>query len=374
MKRVLVIGQSDNPGGVETVIKRYYEAVKSDIQFDLMVLTKTCYDEAYYRQNHCRIYFVKSAQFRHPLAYKKEITAFFTKNKGVYDAIWFNGCDLANSGYIMKMAKKSGIEKRIIHAHNSQLIQTGRRKYLYYFVHHYWKRHIDRYATDFWACSQLAGQFFYKASILKGNRFKIINNAIETEKYAYNDTIRRKIRKMYGLNGKYVIGHVGRFQYQKNHEFLIDIFFEYLKLNDNAVLMLVGRGEDEEKIKQKVTELEINEHVLFMGARSDVNELFQAMDLFLLPSRFEGLPLVLIEAQAAGLKCFASKGVITEASDITNNIEFVSLDERADLWAKKIYENSKIVNDREIYAQLVTDAGYNIYTEAKKFKAYLEEQ
>ena len=106
MKRVLVIGQSDNPGGVETVIKRYYEAVKSDIQFDLMVLTKTCYDEAYYRQNHCRIYYVKSAQFRHPLAYKKEITAFFMKNKGVYDAIWFNGCDLANSGYIMKMAKK----------------------------------------------------------------------------------------------------------------------------------------------------------------------------------------------------------------------------------------------------------------------------
>ena len=116
------------------------------------------------------------------------------------------------------------------------------------------------------------------------------------------------------MDNYYVIGHVGRFQYQKNHEFLIDIFNAYLKLDDQAILMLIGQGEGEENIKKKVSDLGIEENVRFMGVRSDVNQLFQAIDTFVLPSRFEGLPLVLIEAQTAGLKCYASKDVITADS------------------------------------------------------------
>lgn len=371
MKRILIIGQTDNPGGVETVIKRYYEFLQQDFRMDFMVFTNTCYDEAYFKAHQSRIVFIKSAQFRHPLAYKKEIHTFFEVNKGIYDVIWFNCCDLANSGYIMKQAKITGIRKRIIHAHNTQLMQTGKRRYFYSLMHHYWKNHISRYATDFWACSESAGDFFYKAPILKGKAFKIIHNAIETEKYAYDSVTRKQIRETYNLENRYVIGHVGRFQFQKNHEFLIDIFYEYLKLDSRAVLMLVGQGEEEDAIRQKVINLGIEKSVLFMGVRTDVNRLLQAMDVFLLPSRFEGLPLVLIEAQTAGLKCFASKDVITEAADLTGNVEFISLKEDADIWAGKIYSQSEQFLNRTQYVKLIIEAGYDIRTEADKFKAYL---
>ena len=371
MKRILIIGQTDNPGGVETVIKRYYEFLQQDFRMDFMVFTNTCYDEAYFKAHQSRIVFIKSAQFRHPLAYKKEIHTFFEVNKGIYDVIWFNCCDLANSGYIMKQAKITGIRKRIIHAHNTQLMQTGKRRYFYSLMHHYWKNHISRYATDFWACSESAGEFFYKAPILKGKAFKIIHNAIETEKYAYDSVTRKQIRETYNLENRYVIGHVGRFQFQKNHEFLIDIFYEYLKLDSRAVLMLVGQGEEEDAIRQKVINLGIEKSVLYMGVRTDVNRLLQAMDVFLLPSRFEGLPLVLIEAQTSGLKCFASKDVITEAADLTGNVEFISLKEDADIWAGKIYSQSEQFLNRAQYVKLIIEAGYDIRTEADKFKAYL---
>lgn len=371
MKKMLIIGQTDNPGGVETVIKRYYDVLQQDYRMDFMVFTDTCYDEEYFKEHQSRIIFVKSAQFRHPLAYKKEVRAFFETNRGVYDVIWFNCCDLANSGYIMKQAQKNGIRKRIIHAHNTQLMQTGNRRYFYGLMHHYWKNHINRYATDFWACSESAGSFFYKTSVLRSPNFKIIHNAIETENYAYDAVIRKSIRDGYNLENRYVIGHVGRFQYQKNHEFLIDIFYEYLKLDSRAVLMLVGQGEEEGAIRQKVISLGIEKSVLFMGVRTDVNKLLQAMDVFLLPSRFEGLPLVLIEAQTAGLKCFASKDVITETADLTGNVEFISLKEDADIWARKIYSQSEHFLNRTQYVKPIIEAGYDIRTEADKFKAYL---
>lgn len=374
MKRVLVIGQSDNPGGVETVIKRYYEAVKSDIQFDLMVLTKTCYDEAYYRQNHCRIYYVKSAQFRHPLAYKKEITAFFMKNKGVYDAIWFNGCDLANSGYIMKMAKKSGIEKRIIHAHTNQLMQIGKRRCFYEFMHQYWKQHIDRYATDFWACSKQAGEFFYKSSILNSHHFKIIDNAIEAQKYYRDAEIRHKIRTQLNIDDNCIVmGHVGIFQYHKNHELLIDIFKQFHEEHHNSRLILVGQGVEEDKIHNKVQNLNLRNVVIFMGARNDVNEILQAMDIFVLPSRFEGLGIVLIEAQAAGLPCVTTKNVVPDIVNVTGNVAFVEADAPLEQWEKCIdIQLDKKVNYEEIKKDIEA-AGYDITTAGETFRKLLEE-
>ena len=374
MKRILIIGQTDNPGGVETVIKRYYEFLQQDFRMDFMVFTNTCYDEAYFKAHQSRIVFIKSAQFRHPLAYKKEIHTFFEVNKGIYDVIWFNCCDLANSGYIMKQAKITGIRKRIIHAHNTQLMQTGKRRYFYSLMHHYWKNHISRYATDFWACSESAGEFFYKAPILKGKAFKIIHNAIETEKYAYDSVTRKQIRGTYNLENRYVIGHVGRFQFQKNHEFLIDIFYEYLKLDSRAVLMLVGQGEEEDAIRQKVINLGIEKSVLFMGVRTDVNRLLQAMDVFLLPSRFEGLPLVLIEAQTSGLRCLTTKNKVPYEVNVTGNVEFEELKENSIEWAHHIEYMEKQPYDRKSCLDLITDAGYDILKEAEKMESYMCEE
>ena len=191
--------------------------------------------------------------------------------------------------------------------------------------------------------------------------------------YTFDEAVRNEIRKEYKLEDKYVIGHVGRFQYQKNHEFLVDVFNEYLKLDNKAVLMLVGQGEGEEAIRQKVADLGMTENVMFMGVRSDVNKLLQAMDIFVLPSHFEGLPLVLVEAQSAGLPCYVSKDVITKESDVTGNIEFISLDDGDKKWAQIIYDNKKS-DDRNKYTQLVIDAGFDISTETGKFISYLREQ
>lgn len=372
MRKILVIGQSDNPGGVEAVIKRYYETVKQDVQMDLMVFADKCYDETYYRKNNCNIFFIKSAQFREPLKYKKEVENFFRENKNVYSAIWFNCCDLANCGYIMKQAKKYEIKKRIIHAHNNQLMQTGKRRYFYLLMHEFWKYNIDRYATDFWACSMLAGEFFYKKSILKNDRFKIINNAIEVPKYHRNSEIRKSVREQLNISDDcIVVGHVGRFQFQKNHELLVNIYNNFHKKHCNSKLLLVGQGAEADNIKNKVKTLGLENDVIFMGARDDVHEIFQAMDVFVLPSRFEGLGIVLIEAQAAGLPCVTTKNKVPEIVNITGNVDFVDLDAPVEQWVESLeHQLNKKIDYSQIDAK-IAEAGYDMTTAGEEFKRFI---
>ena len=168
-----------------------------------------------------------------------------------------------------------------------------------------------------------------------------------------------------------VIGHIGRFQYQKNHEFLIDIFKKYHSMNSNSKLILIGQGNDENRIKKLVRNSNLQDDVIFMGARKNINELLQMMDVFLLPSRFEGLPLVLIEAQAAGLPCVTSKNVVTEAVNITGNVFFVDLKSDTDEWVNEINQQfnkkidyNKCIND-------LTDLGFDIKKEGDKFKTFM---
>jgi glycosyltransferase involved in cell wall biosynthesis len=371
--RILVIGQGSNPGGVEAVIKRYYEAVKNNIQFDFIVCTDTCYNQEYYESNNCEIFFVKSAQFRHPLKYKKEIKNFFKNKKNTYDAIWCNCCDLANFGYIVKQAEKIGIKKRIVHAHNNQLMHTGKKRYFYKLMHNYWKYKIDRYATDFWACSEEAGKFFYKNNILKSDKFRIINNAIEVKKYYRNEHVRNEVRAQLGISdNNIVIGNVGRFQYQKNHDFLIDIYNSFCKKYPDSRLILVGQGVEEAAIKNKVKSLNIEKNVIYMGIRNDVNKIMQAIDAFVLPSRFEGLGIVLIEAQAAGVPCVTSKNVVPSVVNVTGNVEFVGLDEAVDKWVEAIeMQMNKKIDYKESNIK-VTEAGYDIEIEGDKFRRFLE--
>ena len=168
---------------------------------------------------------------------------------------------------------------------------------------------------------------------------------------------RNEIRQKLNIESKIVISNVGRFTTQKNHTFLIDIFNEIYKKNNNAVLMLIGNGEKEDEIKKKVEKLGIQNSVLFMGHRDDVNELMQAMDVFVMPSIYEGLPVVGIEAQAAGLPCFMSKDVITDEVKIAENVKFISLDDNAEKWADEILSSDLTRKDNEI---ALKKAGYFI--------------
>ena len=174
------------------------------------------------------------------------------------------------------------------------------------------------------------------------HKFQIMNNAIDAKKFIYNEEVRKQKRVELGVEDKFVIGHVGRFNLQKNHEFLVKRFADFAKTNEDAILVLIGNGELQEKIKEMAKEYGIETKVKFLGLREDIPQLLQAMDLFLFPSLFEGLPVTLVEAQAAGLPCVISD-MITDEIMITDQISKVSLSGNTSLWNQEIakYRYSK---------------------------------
>ena len=189
-----------------------------------------------------------------------------------------------------------------------------------------------------------------------------MNNAIDADEYVYNQAISEEMKKELGVSGKTVIGHVGRFFAQKNHVFLIDIFKQIHDKNPDTVLLLVGGGELDDslknQIKEKVKALGLEDAVKFLGVRSDVERVIQAFDLFLLPSLFEGLPVTMVEAQAAGLPCVISDKVPKDC-DITGNVKVVGLEEDVDIWADTVLE---YVNnyERKDTSELIKKAGFDI--------------
>ena len=369
LKKVLVFGMTDNPGGMESCIMNYYRHVdKNKIHFDFLCNWESMVCEKEVKANGSKVYTIpqKSRNYK---AYKRAMNTFFSEHADEYDVFWYNTCTLTNIDYLI-YAKRYGIKKRIIHAHNSGNETSMIRGILHYVN----KIRLGRYATDFWSCSMAAAVYFFIKKQIHSQKYRLINNAISTYNYKYDILIRNEVRKNLGLEDKYVIGHVGRFQFQKNHEFLIDIFYEYLKLDSRAVLMLVGQGEEEDAIRQKVINLGIEKSVLFMGVRTDVNRLLQAMDVFLLPSRFEGLPLVLIEAQTSGLRCLTTKNKVPYEVNVTGNVEFEELKENSIEWAHHIEYMEKQTYDRKSCLDLITDAGYDILKEAEKMESYMCEE
>ena len=369
LKKVLVFGMTDNPGGMESCIMNYYRHVdKNKIHFDFLCNWESMVCEKEVKANGSKVYTIpqKSRNYK---AYKRAMNTFFSEHADEYDVFWYNTCTLTNIDYLI-YAKRYGIKKRIIHAHNSGNETSMIRGILHYVN----KIRLGRYATDFWSCSMAAAVYFFIKKQIHSQKYRLINNAISTYNYKYDILIRNEVRKNLGLEDKYVIGHVGRFQFQKNHGFLIDIFYEYLKLDSRAVLMLVGQGEEEDAIRQKVMNLGIEKSVLFMGVRTDVNRLLQAMDVFLLPSRFEGLPLVLIEAQTSGLRCLTTKNKVPYEVNVTGNVEFEELKENSIEWAHHIECMEKQPYDRKSCLDLITDAGFDILKEAEKMESYMCEE
>ena len=211
----------------------------------------------------------------------------------------------------------------------------------------------------------MAGEFVF------GNKeeFCIYNNAIDAKRFGYDINKRVQARKELKISDDvFVIGHIGRFNTQKNHTFLIDIMSEINKKDPKAVLLLIGEGDLEEHIKNKVDELGLENNVMFLGVRSDVDRLYQAMDVFVMPSLFEGLPVSGVEAQAAGLKCIFSD-TITEQTMLTSNVEFISLDRGTAIWADEILKWYKGY-DRRDQINIIERAGYDIKKQAKQLQNF----
>lgn len=362
MEKILIFGMSDNLGGVESVIMNYYRNIdKRNIQFDFLYNTKTIAYKEEIEKLGGKVFKI-TPRGKNIKKYKSDINDFFKNHAKEYSAIWVNLCILSNIDWL-KYAKKYGIKVRIIHSHNSKnMVSNSKLKYI---LHKINKLFIKKYATDFWACSNEAGKWFYNKKIMNSDKYKIINNAIDLKEYEFNNEIRNEYRKKLKLEGSLVIGHIGRMHFQKNQSFLIDIFNEINKINNNTHLLLIGSGEDEEKIKSKVKKLNLENKVTFLGLRKDVKNWMQAMDVFVFPSLFEGLGIVLVEAQANGMDIYASKEGVPPIAKMSENFEFISLNQSAKKWAETILAKNHV---RRNNAESIRQNGYDILEESKKIE------
>lgn len=333
--RVLHVVTHMNRGGLETMIMNYYRHIdRNKVQFDFLTHRdgEKDYDGEIEKYGG-RIYHLP---LLNPFSknYLNQLDQFFDQHREYKIVHSHLDC---MSAYPLKAAKKYGVPVRIAHSHT-----TSQKKDIKYWIKLYSKRMIPKYATDLFACSENAGRWMFGKE-----KFIVIKNAIDTKKYIYNEDIARIKRKELGVSDRFVIGHVGSFNYPKNHEFLVDVFSEVHKKNNSSILLLVGMGELEEKIKDKVHKLNLDSDVIFLGVRSDIPDILQAMDVFVFPSMYEGLPVALVEAQASGLPCIVSDRV-TEEIAITKEVLYLSLDERKQKWADIILsQNLKRKNEYE---------------------------
>lgn len=329
--RVLqIIGIACN-GGVESVILNYYRHIdKSKVQFDFVVHNNP--SENFVREvknGGGRLYEI-TPYMKNVFAFTYEIYKII--RNGRYEIVHSNMNSL--SGFPLFSAWLAGAKVRILHNHTTDTKAEGMRTVLKRVLRPFAKL----FANQYWACSELAAKWMYGEQVVSDGKVTIIPNAIDLKKFAFNQEKRDKLRSHLGIKAELVIGHVGRFMKQKNHDFLIDIFAEVVKEKPDAKLLLIGEGSLENKIKAKVARLSLENNVLFLGVRSDVADLYNVMDIFVLPSFYEGLPVVGVEAQANGLKCLFSDKV-TRESNLLQSTEFISLAD-GKVWRNRILDSS----------------------------------
>lgn len=355
MVRVLHIVTNMDRGGLETMLMNYYRHMdREKIQFDFLEHRR---DRAAYDDE---IESLGGRIFRlprlNPLSsdYFHALNAFFAAHPEYRIVHSHLDC---MSAYPLCAAKNAKVPVRIAHAHSTS--QDRNWKLVFKLIS---KKLISLYTTDLFACSADAGEWMFGTKDVH-----ILPNAIDIERYAFNLLIRNQTRKVLGLDDAFVIGHVGRFSAVKNHSFLTDVFAQIKRQEPNSKLLLVGAGSEMQAVQQKVKALGLGADVIFTGVRNDVANLMQAMDVFVFPSLYEGLGIVLIEAQSAGLPCVVSD-VIPREAYLTDLVTAEKLSSSVETWAEKILEKREVLRtDRR--AEIAAH-GFDITTEAVKLQEF----
>ena len=342
-------------GGVEAVVMNYYRHIdRSKIQFDFLCdedSTNIPYEEI--EKLGGRVILIPP--------YQKVLIRIFKENN--YKIVHSHINTL--SVFPLRAAKKAGVKVRIAHSHST----TNKKEWKKNLLKQILRPFSKVYATDYMCCSELAGRWLFGDKAYDSEKVYLLNNAIDLDKFKYNESLRKEKRKELGISDDtLVIGHIGRFVAQKNHTFLIDIFNELHKKNPSSLLLLVGQGPLKEEIENKVKELEPDDSVRFLGQRNDVNELYQAFDVFCLPSLYEGLPVVGVEAQASGLLCILSNAM-TKETKVLDITKFISLNNTSKDWADSILYDVKKYNRIDTSKEM-TSKNFNIKEEAKKLEKY----
>ena len=362
---------TENPGGVETFLMnawRHFDPSRIRLDF-LCNSHKPIAFEDELLSNGVRTFHITSRR-QNPVRFYREIHTLFQARAKEWDSVWVNVSSLANIDYL-KLAKQYGVARRIIHSHNTRNMDGKLRGVL-----HAWnKRIIGRYATDFWACSQDAAEWFYGGTGIK--EVRIIRNAIDIDRMACDGAAARALREnlSLGIDGGAVIGNIGRLHFQKNQMFALEVFSAFIKKGNRAKLVLVGQGEDENKLKARCVELGIADSVLFMGIQKDIRSYLSAFDVLLFPSLFEGMSVAALEAQANGVPVLASETAIPPEGRLNANVRVLRLEEGPRRWAAALTD--MIAQAREpaaVVRRNFEQNGFEISTEAKKLEALLLEQ
>lgn len=354
MVRILHIVTYMGRGGLETMLMNYYRNIdRTKMQFDFLCHR---YFEADYD---AEILSLGGKIYRLPnlnpfsKSYLNELDSFFKKHSEY--KIVHSHIDCMSS-IPLKIAKKNGVPVTIAHSHNSN--QPKDKNYL---LKLFFKRKISKYAKYLFACSKNSGIWMFGKK--NSNNIIVMNNAIDSKQYIYNEETSRLIREKYNLSNNFVVGHVGRFNTQKNHTFLIDIFYALLKKEPTAKLLLVGDGVLINDIENKINRLGIADSVIFTGVVDNVNEVTQCFDVYCFPSLFEGLSVAMVEIQATGVKSVISDSISKECI-ITENVEMLSLNDPAEKWANKLLSYKDAYKKENMYENVVS-ANFDIEKNAK---------
>lgn len=348
-------------GGVESVVMNYYRHIdRSRIQFDFICdrdSTNIPYEEIKKLGGNVILVSPYQKVFKYHRELKKVL------KEGQYQIVHSHINTL--SVFSLCAAKRAGVPVRIAHSHST----TNKREKKKDFLKQILRPFSKIFATDYMCCSELAGRWLFGDKEYNKGSVNLLNNAINLSQFKYNKLVQKQKRRELKISDKtLVIGHIGRFVEQKNHSFLIDIFYEIQKKESDSLLLLAGKGPLLDEVRKKVIQLGMKDRVIFLGQRDDVRELYQVYDAFVLPSLYEGLPVVGVEAQATGNLCFFSDGM-TKESKILNTTTFIPLNSNAEEWSKVILEKIKSYSKHDTSVTM-SDYGFNIDVEAKKLLLY----
>lgn len=363
--RVLNLFTIMNRGGAETMVMNYYRQLdKSKIQFDFMVhrQERGAYDDEIEAMGG-RIYRMCPIQPQYILTYKRLLKEFFH----THTEFQILHSHMSESGvWAFKEAIKHQIPVRICHAHSSpnfkmeNWLERGKSV-----IREIWAKEMRHLATDFFVCSKSAGEWLFGKQ--NEYRFVMMNNAIDAAAFAYNQTESEQKKQEMNWNGKIVIGHVGRLIQIKNQSFLIDIFQLFHQKHPESILVLIGDGEEKKALEAKTHRLGISKSVQFLGMRADTRSLYKALDLFVFPSLYEGLPVSLVEAQAAGLPCITSDTFSKQARILPSYIA-LSLQDKPEIWVEQM-EKSLLLERKDTRKEII-EAGFDIEANAEWLTQY----
>lgn len=356
--RVAVIGMTENKGGIESVIMNIYRNMdRTKIQFDFLLphnAGEMAYEEEVVEMGG-RVFRIMYGERESFAKARQSFLQYFRENPEVKAVHLHSNYPYA---FPLKMAKKAGVPVRILHAHNSAIlfnnekgIKSKIKKLRNYIVY----KQVDKYPTIYFSCSDLASK-----STFRDNKYVWIKNGIDLEQFKYNENIRKELRNLHNIDEEdKVLGFVGRLCERKNTLFALEIFKEYVRLNPNAKMIFAGDGEQREELEEKIAEYELRDKVIILGMISDVHKWYQVFDILLLPSLFEGFPVVLVEGQAAGLPCIVSD-TVTKQVGVTDLLTYKSNNAPPEQWAKKI-ENILLTDRKRLeYKGKMYEEGFDV--------------